>query len=962
MTIASLDLLRAILRKTAAQSALLMAIGVYVGVWNVRVFADEKDDFFESKIRPILVQRCEGCHTSDKGKMHGGLALDTKLGWTIGGDSGPAIVPGKPMESLIIAAIEYGEDGPQMPPSEAGGKLPNAEIQLLKDWIGRGAHDPRIAKQKVGGMDEAEAKSWWAFQPLQKLENFDTATIDSFIESKLTAANLSNAPEADKRTLLRRATYDLTGLPPTSTEMSEFLADTSADAFSRIVERLLASPHYGERWGRHWLDLARYADSWDARSYGGAGDIAEAWRYRDWVVNAFNRDQPYDQFVRDQIAGDILGTSDGQFNVEQIIATGAYAIGEWGNGDADKKKIHTDIVDDQVDFTSRTFLGITLACARCHDHKYDPFTTREYHALAGFFYSSRILENFTPPGAGEEPMRIDLTEPHVREQQMQKQKRIAEIDTSLMAMLRPLQTVERNALGTNGLMRRIKQGADTPSLMFNETDAELKVLTFRIPPIGVAIHPGPTSSVTAAWISPAEGIYQANIKLVDTDPNCGDGVLWELRHGTMLLGSGAIANGGTAEFDKADISIAPGELLRLIIKPQASHACDTTVTEFVITRSSASEPQHWSLGESLKAGRQPGEDGWWVCEGDGQQLIQNDATARTLEAERAQLTSEMIVALKAVGLAEGGIKNTTYAGYHNARIHKRGQYDQLSDEVPRGFPVLLANEQPKIVEGSGRLELAKWVISPGNPLTARVMVNRIWQHHFGQALVRTPNNFGKLGERPTHPELLDYLAAKFIENGWSIKQMHRLVMNSDAYKRSSVPSSNAGTVDIENTLISHQQRRRLSAEELRDSLLFAAGSLDPTRGGPAVRDLMVPRRTLYIANVRSDRSGYLAVFDGANAQTIVDKRNDTVVAPQALWLLNNTFALTQANALASLVVKQDGDSNQRLAWLTDRLFQRPPTKSEQALVSAAVDNSNLLESWEPLCHVLLCTNEFVYVD
>ncbi len=962
MTIASLDPVRSILKQTAAKSALLFAIGVYFSVWNIPVYADELDNFFESKIRPILLQRCEGCHTSDKGKMHGGLALDTKLGWTEGGDSGPAIIPGKPMESLIIAAIEYGEDGPQMPPSEAGGKLSDKDIQLLKDWIGRGAHDPRNAKKKVGGMDEAEAKSWWAFQPLRKPADFEITTIDSFLDSKLTAANLSKAPEADKRTLLRRATYDLTGLPPTSSEMSAFLADTSVDAFSQVIERLLASSQYGERWGRHWLDLARYADSWDARSYGGTGDISEAWRYRDWVVNAFNRDQPYDQFVREQIAGDILGTRDGQFNAEQIVATGAYAIGEWGNGDADKKKIHTDIVDDQVDFTSRTFLGITLACARCHDHKYDPFTTREYHALAGFFYSSRILENFTPPGAGEEPMRIDLTEPHVREQQTHKQRRIAEIDTSLTAMLRPLQTVERNAFGTNGLMRRIKQGADTPSLMFNETDTELKVLTFSIPPSCVALHPGPTSSITAAWVTPAEGIYQANIKLIDADPNCGDGVLWELRQGTTLLGSGSIANGGTAEFVKADISIAQGELLRLIIKPQASHACDTTVTAFVITSSDAREPQHWSLGESLKAGRQPGEDGWWVCEGDGQQLIQNDATALTLEAERAQLTAQMIVAPKAVGLAEGGIKNTTYAGYHNARIHKRGQYDQLSDEVPRGFPVLLANEQPRIVEGSGRLELAKWVTSPDNPLTARVMVNRIWQHHFGQALVRTPNNFGKLGERPTHPELLDYLATKFIENGWRIKQMHRLVMNSDAYKRSSVPASNAGAIDSENTLISHQQRRRLSAEELRDSLLLAAGSLDQTRGGPAVRDIMVPRRTLYIANVRSDRSGYLAVFDGANAQTIVDKRNDTVVDPQALWLLNNTFALTQAKTLATLAVKQDADSNQRLAWLTDRLFQRPPTESEQAFVASVVADMKSVESSEPLCHVFLCTNEFVYVD
>ena len=606
MSIASRDSLGSVQLLIATRLALLVAIGVKVSISDARIFADEKDDFFESKIRPILVQRCEGCHTSGKGKMHGGLALDTKQGWTKGGESGIAIVPGKPEESLVISAIEYGEESLQMPPAEAGGKLPDTEIQLLKNWISQGAYDPRIAKLKVGGMDEAEAKSWWAFKPLKKSADFDKATIDSLVESKLRAANLSKAPEADKRTLLRRATYDLTGLPPTSSEMSEFLEDSSEDAFPRVIERLLATPQYGERWGRHWLDLARYADSWDARSYGGAGDIAEAWRYRDWVVNAFNRDQPYDQFVRDQIAGDILGTNEGQFNVDQIVATGAYAIGEWGNGDADKKKIHTDIVDDQVDFTSRTFLGITLACARCHDHKFDPFTTREYHALAGFFYSSRILENFTPPGAGEEPMRIDLTEPIVREQQNRKQKRIAEIDTLLTAMLRPLLTAESNALGTKGLLRRIKQGADTPSLMFNETDAELKVLTFSIPPQGIALHPGPTSSITAAWASPEEGIYQASIILTDTDPNCGDGVQWELRQGTTLVGSGAIANGGVAEFVKADISIAQGELLRLTIKPQASHACDTTVTEFVISRSAAGEASTLEFGRIAQKGPSTG--------------------------------------------------------------------------------------------------------------------------------------------------------------------------------------------------------------------------------------------------------------------------------------------------------------------------------------------------------------------
>lgn len=944
----------------------ICAVGLVTLGWNSRAaFAESDEDFFEAKIRPLLVDRCYRCHSTDSGKRHGELALDTKQGWEVGGVSGPAIVPGDATASLLFRAVQYVDENLKMPPDEAGGKLSESEIASLLEWINRGAFDPRVARSKVAGMDAAEAKSWWAFQPVRKPTKGDHVGIDTILEQQFESAGLTKAPAADKRTLLRRATFDLIGLPPTPDELADFLADDSPAAFARVVDRLLASPHYGEQWGRHWLDLARYADSFDARGYGGTGDIAEAWRYRDWVVTALNRDLPYDRFVRDQIAGDISGTRDGLFDVPQITATGVYAIGNWGNGDADKQKIYTDIVDDQVDFTSRAFLGMTLACARCHDHKFDPLTTRDYHAMAGFFYSSRILENFTPPGAGEEPLRIELMTHEERSQQAALRQRISEIDAGLQAMLRPLTTVERDILGIPGLWRRIQQGTDAPSLVVNETDANVHVLTFGVPRRGIALHPGATSPISAVWVSPTSGVVKVSIRLSDTDSSCGDGVSWELRQGSVTLGTGSIANGGSLEFSKDNIRIQKGELIRLILRGPADHACDTTVTEFEIVSqnqaSGAAETQ-WNLRESIVSKQSLGEDDWWICAGDGEQLIDNDLVGRSLQAERAKLVAKIVVPPKALGLAEGGIRNTSYTGFHNARIHKRGRYDQLGDEVPRGVPALLAADPLVINEGSGRLELANWIADPGNPLTSRVMVNRIWQYHFGQGLVRTPNNFGKLGQAPTHPQLLDWLAWKFMESGWSIKQMHRLIMNSSAYQRSSAVDVECRTKDSDNTLLAHQNRRRLSAEELRDALLAVAGTLDLASGGPGVRELSVPRRTLYLATVRSDRSGFQSMFDGANSQAMVDVRADSVVAPQALWLMNNDFALAQVRGLASMLVNQPGDRAERLAWLTNRIFQRQPTQQELLLAGRVVTDATSAALWEPLCHVFLCTNEFIYVD
>ena len=692
--------------------------------------APQDAEFFETKVRPMLVERCFECHSHDK-KIKGGLALDSRSGWEKGGDTGPAVVPGKPEESLLIKAIRHEDKDLAMPPKK---KLSDKEIATLTEWVKMGAPDPRQVVAKIGGMTAEEAKAWWAFQPLPtaSAESLLPSRIDDFIAARLGKAGLAPAPRADKRTLVRRVTFDLIGLPPTPEEVAAFLADDAPGAFSRVVERLLASPRYGERWARHWLDVVRYTDSLDTRGFGGEGDVAEAWRYRDWVTRSFNRDLPYDQFIEQQVAGDMMLRQPGAaFDPDKLIATGMYAIGNWGNGDADKEKAHTDIVDDQIDVTGRAFLGLTLACARCHDHKFDPITTADYYGLGGIFFSSHILNQFAPKTAGEKIMRISLLSPAEQEKQRTTiERQIAEVDEAL-----------------------------------------------------------------------------------SEDPT--------------------------------------------------------------------------------------------------------DITA--LESERRHLNGELKAFPACHGLQEGGIPKTAYEGFHDAHIHVRGRYDRLGDSVPRHFPVILAGEnQPPIREGSGRLELAHWLASPQNPLTARVMVNRIWQHHFGEGLVRTPNNFGKLGTAPTHPELLDWLAAEFIRSGWSIKAMHRLIVNSATYQRSSTSSS--ASSDPDNLLFARQNRRRFEAESLRDAMLSVSGSLDLKEGGPSIRDLTAPRRTLYITTIRADRATYQMLFDAADPTAIVEKRIESTVAPQALWLLNHPLVLAQARALAARARNAASADADRVRWLYETLY------------------------------------------
>jgi hypothetical protein len=942
--------------------------------------SSEALDHFEKKVRPLLVAKCYACHSLEKNKSKGGLTLDSQDGWKQGGENGPAVVPGKPDESLLIKAVRYTDESLKMPPKSHGGRLKNTEIADLEKWVRQGASDPRHKTEPSGSGAELRG-TWWAFQPLRapSIPSLQGKTprnpIDAFLETKWMERGIQSTLPANRRMLLRRATFDLTGLPPTREEIEAFLADKSDHAFDRVIGRLLESPHYGEKWGRHWLDVVRYADSLDDRSYDKDGDILDAWRYRDWVVQAFNQDLPYDQFIVQQLAGDILAAQPGKWNKSSMIATGMYAIGNWGNGDADKEKVHTDIVDDQIDVTSRAFLGVTLACARCHDHKFDPFTARDYYGMAGFFFSSHILDRFQSKGEGEKLMRIPLQSPEEKAHQVQVAKRLAEIDKRLSKSLRPMDEFKNDVAGIPGLRAWVKKGSENPSLVINPSAQPVSFGTIKMGPRTIALHPGPKVPASAVWRSPVAGTVLIQAQLKDADPNCGDGISWEIAKGSQTLKKGEMKNGGTAAVAEFSCALQAGELLRLSIGPRNEYTCDTTEVDFIIR---SKQGQKWDLRQTLVQGGSQGQDQlWWICSGEGEKLATEDQAMQQLETESKRLSAEKNRQDFAQGMLEGGIAATNYAGFHDARVHLRGSYNRLGEMVPRSVPAVLCQAQPKIGSGSGRLELAQWIASAHNPLTARVMVNRIWQHHFGEGLVRTANNFGKLGTPPTHPALLDFLAQEFIRSGWSIKAMHRLIMTSEVYRLSSLwkipehaendsvklaSASRMSDQDPDNLLLARQNRRRLDAEEVRDAMLYVSGELDLTLGGKAIRDLNSKRRTLYVTTIRSDRSNFQALFDAADPTAIVEKRTEATVSPQALWLLNHPFVLERARQLARRVAAHSGDRQAKMIWLCELLFARPADSFDQALAEKSVQRHDQAADWERLCQVLLCSNEFIYVD
>ncbi|MGI9467692.1 MAG: PSD1 and planctomycete cytochrome C domain-containing protein [Rubripirellula sp.] len=783
-----------------------------------RASATEQEDFFESRVRPLLVRKCYECH---RRKAEGGLRLDSLKDILAGGTSGPAIVLGKPEQSLLWQVIAQKHSEITMPPSAP---LKEGEVKAFERWIAEGAAWPKpirssnVGPKKNGSMDEygitADERNFWSFQPLSQtaIENasdVEDATqnpIDAYITAAHRERGLDIAGTASPQALIRRITYDLTGLPVKQQESSDFVAHAAKDrklAIKALVNRLLSSPHYGERWGQHWLDLVRYADT-----AGDAADfpIPEAYKYRNYVIDAFNEDKPYDQFIREQIAGDLLQANDEDERWDQTIATGYLTISR-RIGVSPQNQPHITI-EDTLNNLGKTFLGLSIGCARCHDHKFDPIPTSDYYALYGIFSST----TYPHAGAEHKPYRENFV------------YRIG----------------DKKAKETLGVFRK-----ELDKLRKQERAAFQRYRSFQTEPIHI--------------------------------PGYNRDIAWK-------------------------------EVLEL-------------------------RDQIAVLAETFP----PLETAYAVREGDT----------------------------------------------GNAAIQKQGNPRALGPMVQRGFLQVLGGQTVDDSEDqSGRLQLADWIADPNNPLTARVIANRVWHHHFGRGIVNSTSDFGVRGNKPSHPQLLDFLAAYLIQHDWSIKALHRLILNSETYQRASqhVPK-NAG-IDPDNIYLWRTNRRRLDAEQLRDSVLAISGKLDLTvadghplphhltyyfrQHEPYVGNFDSDRRTIYLFRQRIRKNRFLDTFDAPDGNLHVGVRRPTTTSLQSLYFMNSAFIQDEANRITSHMLKTNPDFTTRIAWCYQTLFGRQPDSPEikqtQHLISQASATSGDQTAWSSLIRAMLSSNEFLFVD
>lgn len=889
-------------------------------------------DFFERKVRPIFVTHCQMCHNSKA--RTAGLDLSTGAGL-------------KP--ERLARAITY-EDTIKMPPT---GKLKAEELQDLQTWIGFGAPWPgseqasAVQPASAGGFTE-EQKQFWAFQtighptvPAPRDSLWAQNEIDHFILAKLEEKGLKPAPRADKLTLLRRATYDLMGLPPTRKEIDDFLADDSPTAFEKLVDRLLASPRYGERWGRHWLDVARYADS-----TGNDEDhrYPYAWRYRDYIIESFNNDVPYDQLVREQVAGDLLPSHDGAINRRGIVATGFLALGPKAIAQQDKKKMIYDVYDEQVDVVSKAFLGLTMACARCHNHKFDPILTKDYYSMVAMFASTRDFEDW------QEHVSKLLFVPLVPKEQYAAY-------TSQQDKIRSLKLLMDDTA---------EQDANRYVHSLGARMADYMIAARSVYRDGAALEPTAAAgkldaAVLAKWVGYLKEGSKAHLQLTAWD-NAKPAEL-----PTVAQNYQARFEAQMKDWDQvmAHWREKVQERLKAMDmppppKPEFEAAKDPFFYEVLFDRG----PLQFSEKEREK-----------ILSAEVREKIAS--LKKELDARNGQAMPEPDMACA----VEEGEKV-------DQKVFIRGDYNNPGDDAPKAFPTILNRPtDPPFRTASGRLELAEWIARPDNPLMARVMVNRIWQWHFGEGLVRTPDNFGKMGDRPSNPELLDYLAQRFIASGWSIKSMNRMIMLSSAYQMSSNADEKTLEADPENRLLAHFNRQRLDVEEIRDGLLAIGGTLDLTMGGTlqkgfgtdeensAERLSLDPtrnkRRTVYLPLRRANLPTLLNLFDFGDATTVNGKRTLTNIAPQTLFLMNSEFVFENAQLVAQELVGMPTVSDSRRveeAYL--RILDRKPDNGEveSALkyVSEAArklpGDSAALRGWQSLCNILMASNEFVYLD
>ena len=932
----------------------LFFLGLFLSVPSLSLRAQSADgtDFFETKIRPLLSAHCWSCHGTQV--QMAALNLSTEAGLLKGSDKGPAVVKGDPENSRLIQAVRYLRDI-KMPPT---GKLTARQISDLTEWVQLGAPWPNAQTPGSAGKDKNEKWSpsdsdFWSFQPVRTqappvvtAKASARSPIDNFVLAKLQKEGLTAASPAGKLTLLRRATFDLTGLPPNEAEIQEFLADSSPKAFEKVVERLLASPRYGERWGRHWLDVARYGDS-----TGGDEDFRNpyAWRYRDYVIQAFNTDLPYDQFITEQIAGDLLPAGKpGEVNVRGIVATGFLALGPKLLSEADKPKVLYDIIDEQIDVTSRALMGLTVACARCHDHKFDPIPTEDYYSLASIFASTKQLSKLE--GITSKIYLAPLVPKDIADRYEEYQKKITEKKEAIAEIVEA--EADRYAARLRPRLadymvaaRRVYDSKDSAQEIASTDRLEVRVLEkwveYLKPSEEVRPHLERWYQAATADQARIAQDYQREFELTAKE--------WDETRADWKSKVAAALKEGTA----------PPE------KPKFKAGKNRFFSEVVLAKGPFALPEKEQEQEPL------------FSEQSNERL---GILRREMEELKKAAPPEPPMAC---AVAEGEITQQ--------RVFVRGSYQNPAHEVPKRFPRVLSKDpQPPITQGSGRLEMARWLTSPNHPLTARVMVNRIWQWHFGEGLVRTPSNFGKLGEAPTHPELLDYLAQQFMASGWSIKAMHRLIMMSSTYQMSSAATPQQIQTDPANRFWSHFAERRLDVEEIRDTLLSVAGSLDLTLGGsllegtgivhdrendPVARVSFDPaksrRRTVYLPLRRSNLPSLLTLFDFGDAVSTGESRTRTNVAPQALFMLNSRFVAERASDFAKLLLAdKSADDRRRIERAIGIMLTRKPLNEEIDAALTYIDGMEKrrageearLNAWQSYCRILMSSNEFVYID
>jgi cytochrome c553 len=929
--------------------------------------------FFESKIRPVLVKHCYGCHSAEAKKSRGGLVVDTRDGLLKGGDAGPAIVPGKPLESLLVKVLHH--DGLAMPPKD---KLSPDIIADFETWVKMGAPDPRDGKAAVvtKTIDIQAGKKFWSFQPLQRVatplvrqNDWAQTNADAFILSALENRGLQPVRQADPATWLRRVCFDLTGLPPTPEELDAFLADSRPDARERVVDRLLGSPAFGERWGRHWLDVARYADS------NGKDEnltFHEAYLYRDYVIGAFNADHRYDDLLREQIAGDLLPASSEAQRERQLIGSGFLILGPKVLANRDKEGRRLDVIDEQIDTIGRTVLGLSLGCARCHDHKFDPIPTADYYALAGIFSSTRTLNSFKLGNPVVSGWMLRPLSPEDEKRDAARQAHAAELKKVGDQLKKAKADLAAAEAGTPVLPTRLAGiVVDDPEA---KRQGEWKESTFTKPYVGKGyLHDDRTGkgmkSVTFSVDLVQPGSYEVFVSYT-TGNGRATNVPVTIQHAdgskTVKVDQtkkpnleGLFQSVGTFRFEKS-------------AKVTISNA--GTVGHVIVDAVRLIPP-----GQPQKAEAPAGNKGL-----SPEQQARLEAARKLvadLEKREAQLKKGMPPAPRLVMAPQDEEKPT------DLRIHIRGSHETLGPSVPRGtLQVVSWGEPLHITQGSGRRELAQWLVDPRNPLTARVYVNRIWKHLFGEGLVRSVDDFGIQGEPPSHPELLDTLALEFMENGWSTKHLIRKLVLSKTYGLASITEPAAEQADPENRLLWRANRRRLEAEPLRDAILALAGNLNRSMGGPVVSHLPERaitnesrggidtetnvRRSVYLPIIRNGLPGIFEVFDFADPDVAIGRRDTTTVATQALYLLNSRFVIAQARAAADRLLPL-GDDHSRVRYLYRAALGRSPTDPEikETLAFVSEFKADLgdkpgseREAWAALVQAIVGCTEFRFVE